>query len=397
MLGRLSRTTVIKVEVRCRSICAASLIGQGATLHTMLPMKRREYTEEELRIMDAESDRIDALNWTAQALYESGVKGFTFGDLKQAQFPHRATLLARGDTPILRAGQLAQVFAERGVGKTWFARTIAIVMASGGQALGFHAPAPSRVLYIDGEMASEDIQGRDGKLANMLDLPRYWDTHNLVTVASDWQGEPMPRVDTPEGQAAIEPMVEWADIVIVDNRACLFDPEGEKDIEAWEPAQQWLLSLRRWGKAVIVVHHGNRQGGARGIGRAEDALDLVIKLARPDHYSPSEGARFELSYEKTRGIPGGDALKPFIAALTPDGWTCDGVTAGDGSGQRARRKLLEVVADASRRGEPIQNKTQASKSVGGNKQAVLRTFDALVNDGAIVWRDDPKGYHPAAE
>jgi len=41
--------------------------------------------------------------------------------------PERTTLLAGGETPILRAGQLAQMFAERGVGKTWFTRTIAIV------------------------------------------------------------------------------------------------------------------------------------------------------------------------------------------------------------------------------------------------------------------------------
>jgi hypothetical protein len=42
-------------------------------------------------------------------------------------------------------------------------------------------------------------------------------------LARDWQAGELPRLDTPEGQAAIEPMVAWADIVIVDNRACLPD------------------------------------------------------------------------------------------------------------------------------------------------------------------------------
>jgi hypothetical protein len=69
-------------------------------------------------------------------------------------------------------------------------------------------------------------------------------------------------------------------------------------------------------QAVIVVHHSNRQGGARGIGKAEDVLDLVIKLAPPDDYSASPGARFVLSYEETRGIPGGAALRSFVAAHT---------------------------------------------------------------------------------
>jgi len=370
----------------------------------------REYTEEEQQIIDEETDRLAALNQQQADIWQRGedikeirgvlgaaaVKGFTFGDLKEVQFPVRPTLLARGNTPVLRAGQLAQVFAVRGVGKTWLTRTLAMVMASGGSALGFDAPFASRVLYIDGEMASADIKTRDLILADALDLPLHWDTHNLVTVARDWQEDGLHRLDTPEGTAAIEGLVEWADIIIVDNRACLFDPEGEKDSAAWQPAQDWLLLLRRRGKAVLLVHHSNRQGGARGLGRAEDALDLVIKLDRPDGYKPEEGARFVLSYDKTRGIPGGDALKPFVAALTPDGWTCDGV-GGDGSGHRARRKVLEVVAEASRRGEPIQNKTQASKSVGSKKQTVLQVWDALVDERAIVWRDDPKGYHPAAE
>jgi hypothetical protein len=134
-------------------------------------------------------ERIDALNDTAQALSESAVRGFTFGDLKEVKFPYRATLLARSETPILRAGQLAQVFAERGVGKTWFTRTLAITAASGSEALGFNAPIASRVLYIDGEMASEDIQQRDRELAKTLNLPSGWDSHNLVTVASDWQAQ----------------------------------------------------------------------------------------------------------------------------------------------------------------------------------------------------------------
>jgi hypothetical protein len=142
--------------------------------------------------------------------------------------------------------------------------------------------------------------------------------------------------------------VEWADVVIADNRSCLFDPEGEQDPSAWQPAQEWLLSLRRRGKAVIVVHHSNRQGGARGIGKAEDVLDLVIKLARPDDYSASQGARFVLSYEKTRGIPGGAALRSFVAALTPNGWTREGFA--DDIDDKTERKLLDAVGRADRTG-----------------------------------------------
>jgi hypothetical protein len=308
------------------------------------------------------------------------VKAFMFDELKTMKFPKRRTLLARGDTPILRAGQLAQVFAVRGVGKTWFTRTLAIIMASGGSALGFHVPEPVRVLYVDGEMASEDIQDRDRLLADRLDLPR---TPQLVTVAADWQTDFLPRLDTEQGQEAIEPYIDWADVVIADNRSCLFDPEGEKDPSAWQPAQNWLLSLRRRGKAVIIVHHSNRQGGARGIGKAEDPLDLVIKLAQPDDYEPKQGARFELSYVKARGIPGGAALTPVVARLGPDGWVCE---AGDHP-DPIETRLLDAVERACQSGSPFATKTAAINSIAGKKADKIAAWDRLVASGRVVVGD----------
>jgi hypothetical protein len=171
--------------------------------------------------------------------------------LKRGQ---RATLLARGATPILRAGQPAQLYADRGIGKTLLTRSLALVMAGGGKVLGFHAPFASGVLYIDGEMASADIQKRDQLLADVLDLPRGWDSHNLVTVARDWQDQGLHRLDTEDGQMAIDDLVEWADVIIVDNRACLFDPEGEKDGTAWQPEQvgvaEGVVGLPRIGSSL---------------------------------------------------------------------------------------------------------------------------------------------------
>jgi putative DNA primase/helicase len=41
-------------------------------------------------------------------------------------------------------------------------------------------------------------------------------------------------------------------------------------------------------------------------------LDTVISLRRPADYSPEQGARFEVHFEKTRGFYGNDA-QPFEA------------------------------------------------------------------------------------
>ena len=78
-------------------------------------------------------------------------------------------------------------------------------------------------------------------------------TDYLLIVAADWQHEYLPRMDTPEGQSSIEPLVENADVIIFDNRSCLFDPEGEKDPTAWQPTQDYLLSQRRRDKASLLA------------------------------------------------------------------------------------------------------------------------------------------------
>jgi hypothetical protein len=55
-------------------------------------------------------------------------------------------------------------------------------------------------------------------------------------------------------------------------------------------------------------------GQQRGTSRREDVLDTSISLRRPADYSPAEGARFEVHYEKHRGFYGADA-EPFEAKL----------------------------------------------------------------------------------
>ncbi len=107
-------------------------------------------------------------------------------------------------------------------------------------------------------------------------------------------------------------------LVIVDNLATLARAGRENETESWHPVQNWLLSLRRRGISVLLIHHSNKSGGQRGTSSREDILDTVIALKRPSDYTMDQGARFEVHLEKARGIVGDDA-KPFEAMLTPDG------------------------------------------------------------------------------
>jgi putative DNA primase/helicase len=81
------------------------------------------------------------------------------------------------------------------------------------------------------------------------------------------------------------------------------------------PVQNWLLKLRREGRAVVIIHHSNKAKAQRGTSKREDVLDVVLNLREPSDYEPSEGARFEVHFEKARGLSGTDAVSPFEAKL----------------------------------------------------------------------------------
>ena len=80
--------------------------------------------------------------------------------------------------------------------------------------------------------------------------------------------------------------------------------------------------LRRRGIAVLFIHHAGTNGRQRGTSRREDALDTVIALRRPEDYSPEQGARFEIHFEKLRNRVDGAGAVPFEATL--ESFTADG-------------------------------------------------------------------------
>jgi putative DNA primase/helicase len=89
--------------------------------------------------------------------------------------------------------------------------------------------------------------------------------------------------------------------------------------------QNWLLKLRRQGRSVIIIHHSNKAKAQRGTSKREDVLDVVLNLREPSDYEPSEGARFEVHFEKSRGLSATEAVNPFEAKLDVRGgaavWT----------------------------------------------------------------------------
>ena len=207
--------------------------------------------------------------------------------------------------PILATKSLALLYGPRGLGKTFVALAIAWAAASGTSFLGWRASRPHRVLYVDGEMAAVDMQRR---LRLLGPAPP-----TLDFILADMQTTAPPDLGDSEGQLRL--MESWGhpELVVLDNLSSLVGFKSG-DPDAWRGLQRFLMQQRRFGRAMLLVHHANKRGAQRGTNRREDLLDLVISMRRPPGYEPRQGARFEIHFEKARGLHG-DAVDPIEARL----------------------------------------------------------------------------------
>src|ERR1700749_2516983 len=80
----------------------------------------------------------------------------TAAQLMAADLPPRSDLLP----PWLASDTAALVYGPPGIGKSFLALGVAWAVASGGSFLGWRAPRPRRVLYVDGEMGAAEIGDR---------------------------------------------------------------------------------------------------------------------------------------------------------------------------------------------------------------------------------------------
>lgn len=213
--------------------------------------------------------------------------------------------------PIIPEQSISMLYAQRGVGKTNVALTLAVGIASGESLLEgrWKVTTPTKVLYIDGEMPAVLLQERLKKIVGSFANPCL---DNLKVLTPDIQPADifMPNLADENGQQVIEPFLDGVSLVIVDNLSCLARNGRENDADSWITLQAWSLSLRKRNISVMFVHHSNKTGGQRGSNKKEDVMDTVVVLKRPKNYSPSDGLRCEVHYEKARGFFGKQAT-PF--------------------------------------------------------------------------------------
>ena len=253
-------------------------------------------------VLKAVDDRIKAAGGS-QALVDQilPLRAIDAHELALMQFKVRETILE----PWLHSQDLCMVFSLRGVGKTHFALSVAYAVATAGKFAKWSAPTPRRVLYLDGELPGSVMQKR--LLMHCPDVEPAPGYFRIFTPDLLPDGRALPDLSTYDGQAVIDTLIEDAEVVFVDNLSAWARTGRENEAESWLPVADWILSLRRRGIAVVLIHHAGKGGQQRGTSKREDLLDVVIGLSRPTDYDPSQGAVFVAEFTKARNLTGNDA------------------------------------------------------------------------------------------
>ena len=221
----------------------------------------------------------------------TGLSVLTAAELLAADLEPRRELLA----PLLASDTAALVWGPAGIGKSFFALSLAWAVAGGGSFLGWRSPGPHRVLYVDGELGAATLRER---------LALFGPPPAGLRISTWDLGE---RLDLTGKLGVVRLMKAWGDpdLLVLDT--------GVRSDDA-DRLHRFLLHQRKHGRAIVLVQHANKDGDLRGSTERCDAFDLMVALHHPDKGSAG-GARFELHFDKARQH---QSLQPLIAALETD-------------------------------------------------------------------------------
>lgn len=308
------------------------------------------------------------------------LRHITAGELLDETFPAREYAVR----PWLRTEESAMIWAPTGVGKTWLTLSLAVAMAGGGRVWEWNCPKPRRVLLIDGEMNTQDLQSRIKTLVENgcvedIDMEALRD--NLLLAPRQYQ---KPKTDfydiTRENsqKTILDDMRKvGAEVLIVDNlTTCADDLDDENDATAFRSTMDFFLMMKQAKKTVLVVHHANKGGASpRGSTAFEATFEVMLGLKKPE-VSRTDVASFIADFGKIRTKGDDSVAKPHLWTLTETGWE-----VYEDEDAKVHR-LLEAL-----RTRDYVNQTELGKALGINQSNVSRTLTRAVLTNHIT-RDE---------
>ncbi|MBD2093176.1 AAA family ATPase [Microcoleus sp. FACHB-1515] len=216
--------------------------------------------------------------------------------------------------------------------------------------------------------------------AERIDI-RGIDRSMPLKVMSDWQVEQMPKL---EAEAAAMPP---GSLILVDsltaiNRNCFY---SENDTEYARPVLQMRDIARKYGHTVILVHHSNADGRARGTRAIHNSVDVVWALSATDY-----NERLLRIEKMRRGMPVGRYRLAFddeTFRFTYRGEEFE----SDEDFEKAQTYIEKIrlwLSDDAQRGRPFEP-IEVSEALGGSKASTRRCLQELAMRGQVETKRKP--------
>jgi RecA-family ATPase len=204
--------------------------------------------------------------------------------------------------PWLKEQSITLISGWRGTGKTWLGISILDAVTRGQQFGPWEIETPVSSLYLDGEMASYDIQDRLMQISKSTGVQRKVPLYIYSDAYANILGIPRASLLSDKWRDALKALAldKGIKLLALDNISSLAPGVDENSKFEWDPINQWLLTLRFAGVSTILFHHTGKEGGQRGTSAREDNVDTSILLHRPPDYVTEQGARFVIKFKKTR-------------------------------------------------------------------------------------------------
>ncbi|WP_247648499.1 AAA family ATPase [Pseudodesulfovibrio sp. zrk46] len=212
-------------------------------------------------------------------------------------------------------GELVLLAGLRKTSKSYILADL-LAAAAGGKAFcdRIHARRPMKVLLVDAELSSQDLQKRFRQLGQLYGDTKW--TANFGVLAIKDHGKKINLLEEADRQW-VEAYIQGEQIVAFDNYGKLI-PSGKGSCPvAWRVVEGWFERLRSQGITVILVQHENKAGQLRGTLKMEDDAELFISLKRPQDWQPAMGNKVEMHFPAARHLHG-KQLQPLLVEYAED-------------------------------------------------------------------------------
>ncbi len=293
-------------------------------------------------------------------------------------------------TGLVSTDEILQVVAFRGTGKTYLGLTLAVAIAAGVDPVaGWSVPTARPTLYIDGELPLVRLRDRIGQVCIGLGVdPATLPMFTISKTDTENRGQFLS-LSTPEGRAEISGKVDelaaehgMTPVLFLDSLATLLDASDENSRESFQPVGEWLIGLRGRGVLPVFFHHtGWSQEHGRGTSAREDLIDTSIRLRSPGDKPSTDGARFELIFDKARNLGPGEArgFELRLEAAPRGGVIFSRSEIGERQAFDIRAAIADTVADS-----PGCSLNYVYSVIDARKQEICKQVNKMVAIGELL-------------